>query len=64
MLFPNVCNVQYVYNSFIRRKRSQSSSDDLDESPNAEFKRGGVRATAGPRLGWSHDLQRRNNKYI
>ncbi|XP_056604028.1 liprin-beta-1 isoform X1 [Triplophysa dalaica] len=49
---------------FGRRKRSQSSSDDLDESPNAEFKRGGVRATAGPRLGWSHDLQRRNNNEL
>ncbi|KAA0720899.1 polypeptide-interacting protein-binding protein 1 [Triplophysa tibetana] len=49
---------------FGRRKRSQSSSDDLDESPNADFKRGGVRATAGPRLGWSHDLQRRNNNEL
>ncbi|KAG9342313.1 hypothetical protein JZ751_016815 [Albula glossodonta] len=27
-----------------------------------EFKRGGVRATAGPRLGWSRDLQHANNE--
>ncbi|XP_073725225.1 liprin-beta-1 isoform X2 [Misgurnus anguillicaudatus] len=46
---------------FGRMKRSQSSSDDLDESPDAQFRRGGVRATAGPRLGWSRDPQRRNN---
>lgn len=49
---------------FGRMKRNQSSLDDLDESPNAEFKRGGVRATAGPRLGWSRDLQRRNNNEL
>ncbi|XP_026065335.1 liprin-beta-1-like [Carassius auratus] len=46
---------------FGRMKRSQSTSSDLDDSPESEFRRGGVRATAGPRLGWSHDLQRRNN---
>lgn len=45
-------------------KRSQSTSSDLDDSPESEFRRGGVRATAGPRLGWSRDLQRSNNKYI
>lgn len=44
-----------------RMKRSQSTSSDLDDSPESEFRRGGVRATAGPRLGWSRDLQRRNN---
>ncbi|KAG8438588.1 hypothetical protein GDO86_004957 [Hymenochirus boettgeri] len=42
---------------FGRLKRSQSTTlnqdDDLSEE---EFKRGGVRSTAGPRLGWSHDL--------
>ncbi|KAJ8245720.1 hypothetical protein GJAV_G00273770 [Gymnothorax javanicus] len=48
---------------FGRLKRSQSTTfnpdDDLSES---EFKRGGVRATAGPRLGWSRDLQHANNE--
>lgn len=43
-----------------RMKRSQSTSSDLDDSPESEFRRGGVRATAGPRLGWSRDLQRSN----
>ncbi|XP_067283030.1 liprin-beta-1 [Pseudorasbora parva] len=47
-----------------RMKRSQSTSSDLDDSPEAEFKRGGVRATAGPRLGWSRDLQRSNNNKL
>uniref|UniRef100_A0A8C8CI90 SAM domain-containing protein n=1 Tax=Oncorhynchus tshawytscha TaxID=74940 RepID=A0A8C8CI90_ONCTS len=37
-----------------RLKRSHSTSLDLEET---EFRRGGVRATAGPRLGWSRDLQ-------
>uniref|UniRef100_A0A8C2IER5 PPFIA binding protein 1a n=1 Tax=Cyprinus carpio TaxID=7962 RepID=A0A8C2IER5_CYPCA len=45
-------------------KRSQSTSSDLDDSLESEFRRGGVRATAGPRLGWSRDQQRSNNKYI
>uniref|UniRef100_A0A673KP74 Liprin-beta-1-like n=1 Tax=Sinocyclocheilus rhinocerous TaxID=307959 RepID=A0A673KP74_9TELE len=52
------------YNPCIRMKRSQSTSDDLDDSPESAFRRGGVRATAGPRLGWSRDPQRSNNKYI
>ncbi len=34
---------------------------NLSES---EFKRGGVRATAGPRLGWSRDLQNTNRSVI
>ncbi|KAJ8398886.1 hypothetical protein AAFF_G00417940 [Aldrovandia affinis] len=43
---------------FGRLKRSQSTSFTLDnEVTDMEFKRGGVRATAGPRLGWSRDLQ-------
>uniref|UniRef100_A0A673HYR0 Liprin-beta-1-like n=1 Tax=Sinocyclocheilus rhinocerous TaxID=307959 RepID=A0A673HYR0_9TELE len=46
---------------FGRMKRSQSTSSDLGDSPESEFRRGGVRATAGPRLGWSRDLQRSNN---
>lgn len=44
-----------------RLKRSQSTTFNLDDNlPEGEFKRGGVRATAGPRLGWSRDLQRVN----
>lgn len=47
---------------FGKLKRSRSTSFNLDENlPEGEFKRGGVRATAGPRLGWSRDLQRVNN---
>ncbi|XP_075711722.1 liprin-beta-1 [Rhinoderma darwinii] len=42
---------------FGRLRRSQSTTlnqeDDLAEE---EFKRGGTRSTAGPRLGWSRDL--------
>uniref|UniRef100_A0A671QYG5 Liprin-beta-1-like n=1 Tax=Sinocyclocheilus anshuiensis TaxID=1608454 RepID=A0A671QYG5_9TELE len=49
---------------FGRMKRSQSTSDDLDDSPESAFSRGGVRATAGPRLGWSRDLQRSNNNEL
>ncbi|XP_077090777.1 liprin-beta-1 [Siphateles boraxobius] len=47
-----------------RMKRSQSTSSDLDDSPESEFRRGGVRATAGPRLGWSRDPQRSNNNEL
>ncbi|XP_043093723.1 liprin-beta-1 isoform X2 [Puntigrus tetrazona] len=46
---------------FGRMKRSQSTSDNLDDSPDSAFRRGGVRATAGPRLGWSRDVPRSNN---
>uniref|UniRef100_A0A672KG06 Liprin-beta-1-like n=1 Tax=Sinocyclocheilus grahami TaxID=75366 RepID=A0A672KG06_SINGR len=49
---------------FGRMKRSQSTSDDLDDSPESAFRRGGVRATAGPRLGWSRDPQRSNNNEL
>uniref|UniRef100_A0A8C2IDG5 PPFIA binding protein 1a n=1 Tax=Cyprinus carpio TaxID=7962 RepID=A0A8C2IDG5_CYPCA len=45
----------------MKMKRSQSTSSDLDDSLESEFRRGGVRATAGPRLGWSRDQQRSNN---
>ncbi|CDQ73018.1 unnamed protein product [Oncorhynchus mykiss] len=41
-----------------RLKRSHSTSLHLEET---EFRRGGVRATAGPRLGWSRDLQHSAN---
>ncbi|CAJ1056963.1 liprin-beta-1 isoform X3 [Xyrichtys novacula] len=47
---------------FGKLKRSQSTTFNLDDNiTEGEFKRGGVRATAGPRLGWSRDLQRNNN---
>ncbi|KAK7891119.1 hypothetical protein WMY93_023082 [Mugilogobius chulae] len=39
---------------FGKLKRSRSTSFNLDDNlSEGEFKRGGVRATAGPRLGWS-----------
>ncbi|XP_048865764.1 liprin-beta-1b isoform X7 [Brienomyrus brachyistius] len=48
---------------FGKLKRSQSTTfnpdDDMSET---EFKRGGVRSTAGPRLGWSRDLQNTKNE--
>uniref|UniRef100_A0A8C5ERU4 SAM domain-containing protein n=1 Tax=Gouania willdenowi TaxID=441366 RepID=A0A8C5ERU4_GOUWI len=48
---------------FGKLKRSQSTTFNLDDNlPEGEFKRGGVRATAGPRLGWSRDLQQTNNE--
>ncbi|XP_029018717.1 liprin-beta-1-like [Betta splendens] len=40
---------------FGRLKRSHSTSFNLNDTAEGEFKRGGVRATAGPRLGWSHE---------
>ncbi|KAG7523121.1 liprin-beta-1 isoform X4 [Solea senegalensis] len=47
---------------FGKLKRSQSTTFTLDDNlPEGEFKRGGVRATAGPRLGWSRDLQQVSN---
>ncbi|XP_062860274.1 liprin-beta-1b isoform X2 [Trichomycterus rosablanca] len=43
--------------------RSQSTTFSLDDSLSEnEFKRGGVRATAGPRLGWSRDLHNTNSE--
>ncbi|MEQ2249192.1 Liprin-beta-1, partial [Ilyodon furcidens] len=48
---------------FGKLKRSQSTTFNLDDNlPEGEFKRGGVRATAGPRLGWSRDFQQVNNE--
>ncbi|KAJ8374088.1 hypothetical protein SKAU_G00046680 [Synaphobranchus kaupii] len=48
---------------FGKLKRSQSTTFNPDEDMSeTEFKRGGVRATAGPRLGWSRDLQHGNNE--
>uniref|UniRef100_A0AAX7TSB5 SAM domain-containing protein n=1 Tax=Astatotilapia calliptera TaxID=8154 RepID=A0AAX7TSB5_ASTCA len=40
-----------------RLKRSHSTSFNLDDAAEMEFRRGGVRATAGPRLGWSRDTK-------
>ncbi|CAH1787238.1 unnamed protein product, partial [Owenia fusiformis] len=40
----------------IRRSSSQDLEQEMEQ--NSEFKRGGVRATAGPRLGWSKDTNR------
>ncbi|XP_007893595.1 liprin-beta-1b isoform X2 [Callorhinchus milii] len=45
---------------FGKLKRSQSTNFNPDEMSDTEFKRGGTRATAGPRLGWSRDLQQTN----
>uniref|UniRef100_A0A4X1V0I2 PPFIA binding protein 1 n=1 Tax=Sus scrofa TaxID=9823 RepID=A0A4X1V0I2_PIG len=41
---------------FGRLRRSQSTTFNPDDMSEPEFKRGGTRATAGPRLGWSRDL--------
>lgn len=46
---------------FGRLKRSQSTTFNPDDMSEAEFKRGGTRATAGPRLGWSRDLGQSND---
>ncbi|CAG5927397.1 unnamed protein product [Menidia menidia] len=40
---------------FGRLKRSHSTSLNPDDEAEMEFRRGGVRATAGPRLGWSRE---------
>ncbi|XP_077193992.1 liprin-beta-1 isoform X1 [Paroedura picta] len=47
---------------FGRLIRSQSTTFNADDMPETEFKRGGTRATAGPRLGWSRDLGQSNNE--
>uniref|UniRef100_A0A674F0X8 PPFIA binding protein 1b n=1 Tax=Salmo trutta TaxID=8032 RepID=A0A674F0X8_SALTR len=51
---------------FGKLRRSQSTTFNLDDnlSEPVEFKRGGVRATAGPRLGWSRDLQQSHNTLV
>ncbi|KAK3517766.1 hypothetical protein QTP70_018338 [Hemibagrus guttatus] len=45
-------------------RRSQSTSLNPDDALDSEFRRGGLRATAGPRLGWSHDSQRSNKNEL
>uniref|UniRef100_A0A8C5FKP7 PPFIA binding protein 1b n=1 Tax=Gadus morhua TaxID=8049 RepID=A0A8C5FKP7_GADMO len=48
---------------FGKLRRSQSTTFNLDDNlSEGEFKRGGVRSTAGPRLGWSRDLQHTNSE--
>ncbi|KAM4882087.1 liprin-beta-1 isoform 5-T6 [Thomomys bottae] len=46
---------------FGKLKRSQSTTFNPDDISESEFKRGGNRATAGPRLGWSRDLGQSNS---
>ncbi|KAL7982792.1 hypothetical protein Chor_005195 [Crotalus horridus] len=43
-------------------RRSQSTTFNPDDMTETEFKRGGTRATAGPRLGWSRDLGQSNKE--
>lgn len=55
-------NFKYIYsqNTFewIRIRMKRSGSGNLDELPSdGEFRRGGVRATAGGRLGWTTSPQ-------
>ncbi|NXA50734.1 LIPB1 protein, partial [Nothocercus julius] len=47
---------------FGKLKRSQSTTFNPDDMSETEFKRGGTRATAGPRLGWSRDLGQSHNE--
>ncbi|XP_055461569.1 liprin-beta-1 isoform X4 [Psammomys obesus] len=46
---------------FGKLRRSQSTTFSPDDMSEPEFKRGGTRATAGPRLGWSRDLGQSNS---
>ncbi|XP_051029342.1 liprin-beta-1 isoform X1 [Phodopus roborovskii] len=46
---------------FGKLRRSQSTTFNPDDMSETEFKRGGTRATAGPRLGWSRDLGQANS---
>lgn len=46
---------------FGKLRRSQSTTFNPDDMSESEFKRGGTRATAGPRLGWSRDLGQSNS---
>lgn len=45
-----------LFHIYFVRRLKRSNSQDLDENQE-EFKRGGTRATAGPRLGWSRDFK-------
>lgn len=57
---PQVESRQCVLYLFFRLRRSQSTTFNPDDMSETEFKRGGTRATAGPRLGWSRDLGQSN----
>lgn len=46
---------------FGKLRRSQSTTFNPEDISETEFKRGGTRATAGPRLGWSRDLGQSNS---
>lgn len=46
---------------FGKLRRTQSTTFNPDDMSEPEFKRGGTRATAGPRLGWSRDLGQSNS---
>ncbi|KAG8514059.1 Liprin-beta-1 [Galemys pyrenaicus] len=46
---------------FGKLRRSQSTTFNPEDMSESEFKRGGTRATAGPRLGWSRDLGQTNS---
>nr|XP_044995500.1 liprin-beta-1 isoform X2 [Jaculus jaculus] len=46
---------------FGKLRRSQSTTFNPEDMSEPEFKRGGTRATAGPRLGWSRDLGQSNS---
>ncbi|XP_008055304.1 liprin-beta-1 isoform X2 [Carlito syrichta] len=46
---------------FGKLRRSQSTTFNPDDMSEPEFKRGGTRATAGPRLGWSRDFGQSNS---
>lgn len=47
---------------FGKLRRSQSTTFNPEDMSEPEFKRGGTRATAGPRLGWSRDLGQTNSE--
>ncbi|NXY11398.1 LIPB1 protein, partial [Pteruthius melanotis] len=59
-LFGRQPNVNVLFS--FRLKRSQSTTFNPDDMSETEFKRGGTRATAGPRLGWSRDLGQSHNE--
>ncbi|XP_012588314.1 PREDICTED: liprin-beta-1 isoform X1 [Condylura cristata] len=46
---------------FGKLRRTQSTTFNPEDMSEPEFKRGGTRATAGPRLGWSRDLGQTNS---
>uniref|UniRef100_A0A7M4EAJ7 PPFIA binding protein 1 n=1 Tax=Crocodylus porosus TaxID=8502 RepID=A0A7M4EAJ7_CROPO len=53
--------VRGIKKLFGKLRRSQSTTFNPEDISETEFKRGGTRATAGPRLGWSRDLGQSHN---